>query len=174
MNILAVSHPIPTKYAERIYNERKNVFVGKSYLGKASVGDKFIIYESHGARAYTGWADIKSIGKQKTSIIARKYGKNLIITKDELQEYANGKSEMNVIEFENFEKFKNPVKPSSCLSTTTVMLCASCAACVRILRGSENIRPLTWPARASRTSPIFSNMPSRLTSSRKKWLSSLI
>ena len=110
--IKAVSHPIPTEYAERIYNEGKTVFVSKSYLGKVSEGDKFIIYESHGAKAYTGWADIKSIGKQKTSNISRKYGTRLMITKEELQEYAKGKLEMNVIEFENFEKFKNPVKPS--------------------------------------------------------------
>ncbi|MEL7672016.1 DUF365 domain-containing protein [Methanobacterium sp.] len=110
--IKGVSHPIPTEYAERIYNEDKTVFVSKSHLGKASEGDKFIIYESYGAKAYTGWADVKSISKQKTSDITRKYGKKLMITKRELQEYAKGKSEMNVIEFENFEKFKNPVKPS--------------------------------------------------------------
>lgn len=109
--IKGVSHPIPTEYAERIYNEGKTVFVGKSYLGKVSPGDKFIIYESHGAKAYTGWADIKSISKQKTNSISSKYGNKLIISKEELQEYAKGKSEMNVIEFENFQKFKNPVVP---------------------------------------------------------------
>lgn len=112
MKIVALAHPIPTEYAKRIYNEGKTVFVGKSYLGRVSPGDKFIIYESRGARAYTGWADIKSIGKQKTNTIASKYGKKLMITKEELQEYAKGKSEMNVIEFENFEKFKNPIKPT--------------------------------------------------------------
>ena len=67
--IMAVSHPIPTEYAERIYQDGKKVFVGKSYLGKVSKGDKFIIYESHGAKAYTGWANIKSIGKEKTNSI---------------------------------------------------------------------------------------------------------
>ena len=109
--IMAVSHPIPTEYAERIYQDGKKVFVGKSYLGKVSKGDKFIIYESHGAKAYTGWADIKSIGKENTSNIIKKHGKSLIITKKELQEYAKGRKEMNVIEFENFEKFKKPVVP---------------------------------------------------------------
>lgn len=112
MKIVAVSHPIPTEYAERIYYNGKTVFLGKSYLGKVSPGDKFIVYESHGAKAYTGWADIKSIGKQKTGSIIRKYGKKLMISKEEFQEYAKGKTEMNVIEFENFEKFKKPVKPS--------------------------------------------------------------
>ena len=111
MKIVAISHPIPTEYAERIYSEGKTVFVGKSYLGKVTPGDKFIIYESHGAKAYTGWADIKSIGKQKTNIIFRKYGKKLMINKDEFQEYTKSRSEMNVIEFENFEKFKKPVIP---------------------------------------------------------------
>lgn len=111
MKILGVSHPIPTEIAKRVYNEDKTVFISKSYLGKVNPGDKFIIYESHGAKAYTGWANIKSIGKQKTNLIIRKYGKKLIISKEELQEYAKGKSEMNIIEFENFEKFKKPIKP---------------------------------------------------------------
>ncbi len=111
MKIVAVSHPIPTEYAERIYNEGKTVFVCKNYLGKVEPGDKFIIYESHGAKAYTGWADIVSLGKQKTSTITRKYGNKLMVTKEEFQEYAKGKPEMNVIEFENFQKFNKPVVP---------------------------------------------------------------
>lgn len=109
--IVGVSHPIPTEYAERIYKDGKTVFCCKPYLGKVSPGDKFIIYESHGEKAYTGWADIKSIGKQKTNSITRKYGKKLMVTKDEFQIYAKGRSEMNVIEFKNFEKFNKPVKP---------------------------------------------------------------
>lgn len=111
MEIMGVSHPIPTEYALRIYNEGKNVFIGRSFLGKVVPGDKFIIYESYGAKAYTGWADIKSIGKQNTSAIIRKYGKKLMITKVEFDEYSHNREEMNIIEFENFEKFKNPVKP---------------------------------------------------------------
>lgn len=111
-DIIGVTHPIPTKYAERIYAEGKTVFIGKSYLNKVSKGDKFIIYESQGAKKYTGWADIKSIGKEKTSNIMRKFGNNLMITKEELQVYAKGRLEMNYCEFENFEKFENPVKPS--------------------------------------------------------------
>lgn len=111
MKIFGVSHPIPTEYAERIYNENKTVFIAISYLGKVSPGDKFIIYESYGAKAYTGWADIKSIGKQKTNTILRKYGNKLIVTSNEFKEYSKGRSEMNIIEFENFEMFKKPVVP---------------------------------------------------------------
>lgn len=111
MKIMAVSHPIPTKYAQRIYNDGKSVFVNKSSLTKVSQGDKFIIYESHGAKAYTGWADIKFIGKQKTSEIIRKYGERLMVTKDEFWEYAGNRTEMNIIDFENFEKFKKNVIP---------------------------------------------------------------
>ena len=99
--IKGVTHPIPTEYAERIYNEGKTVFVSKKLLGRVLKGDKFIIYESHGAQAYTSWADIKSIGKQKTSSINRKYGNKLMLTKKELKEYAKDRTEMNVIEFEN-------------------------------------------------------------------------
>jgi len=111
MEIIGVSHPIPTEYANRIYNDGKTVFITKSYLGKVSKGDKFIIYESWGEKAYTGWADIISVGKQKTSSISRKYGTKLMITAKELKEYGKNRQLMNVIEFENFEKFENPVKP---------------------------------------------------------------
>jgi len=112
MKIVGVSHPIPTEIADRIYKRKKNVFVGKRCLCKVSRGDKFVIYESQGARAYTGWADIKYIGKIKTNSVTRQYGKKLMITADEFKEYSKGRKEMFVIEFENFEKFKKPVKPS--------------------------------------------------------------
>jgi len=111
MEIKGVSHPIPTEYAERIYNNGKTVFVSKSHLGKVEKWDKFIIYESHGAKAYTGWADIVSIQKMKPSAITRKYKNQLIITAEELKEYTKNRTEMNVIEFENFQKFKKPVVP---------------------------------------------------------------
>jgi len=112
MKILGVSHPIPPKYAKRIYNENKTVFVGKRCLCKVSKGDKFIIYESYGKKAYTGWANINEIGKIKTDSVIKKYGEYLIVTKEEFDEYSKGRKEMFVIEFENFQKFKNPVKPS--------------------------------------------------------------
>lgn len=111
MKISGVSHPIPFKLAERIYKDDKTVFVGKRCLCKVSPGDKFIIYESHGAKAYTGWSDIKFIGKMKANKIIKKYGNKLMIDNNELKEYSNGRIEMFVIEFENFEKFKTPVKP---------------------------------------------------------------
>lgn len=111
MKIKGVSHPIPTKFAERIYNNNKSVFVGKSYLGKVSKGDKFILYESYGEKAYTGWGDIKFIGKMKPAEIIKKYNDKLMITEKEFKDYSAGRSEMNVIEFDNFEKFKKPVPP---------------------------------------------------------------
>jgi hypothetical protein len=111
MKLVGVSHPIPPDYAKRIYNEGKNVFTGKRCLCKVSKGNKFIVYESQGAKAYTGWADIKFIGRMKPNSISRKYGKKLMINKDEFKEYSKGRTEMFVIEFENFEKFDTPVKP---------------------------------------------------------------
>ncbi len=111
MDVMGISHPIPTEYATRIYYENKNVYIGKRYLHKVSKGDKFIIYESRGAKAYTGWADIKFIGKMKPKDIIRKYKEGMMITKEELKEYSKGISTMVVIEFENFEKFKKNVTP---------------------------------------------------------------
>ncbi|HOI71417.1 MAG TPA: DUF365 domain-containing protein [Methanobacterium sp.] len=111
MKIVGVSHPIPTEIAERIYEENKNVFVGKRCLCKVGKGDKFIIYESQGAKKYTGWADIKFIGRMKPKSISKRYGKKLMITGKELKEYSKDRKDMFVIEFENFQKFSKPVKP---------------------------------------------------------------
>ena len=90
MKIVGVSHPVPPKFAKRIYNKEKNVFIGKKCLCKASKGDKFILYESQDAKAYTGWADIKFIKKMKPNLIFSKYGQKLMINKDELKEYSKG------------------------------------------------------------------------------------
>lgn len=111
MKRVGVTHPIPPEYAERIYKGEKTVFVGKRCLCKVLSGDKFIIYESHRSQAYTGWADIKYIGRIKTNSVIKKYGKKLMITRREFEEYSKGRKEMFVIEFKNFEKFKNPVVP---------------------------------------------------------------
>ena len=111
MTICGVSHPIPTKYAKKIYNEGKTVFVGNSYLGKASKNDKFIIYESWGAKAYTGWANIEFIAKMKPSEILTKYKKDMMIDIKDFKEYSKNRKLMTVIKFNNFEKFKHPIKP---------------------------------------------------------------
>ena len=92
MEIKGVTHPIPTEYAERIYNDEKTVFISKRQLGKVSKGDKFIIYESHGAKAYTGWADILSIQKMKPTAITGKYKNQLMVTAEELKDYAKNRS----------------------------------------------------------------------------------
>jgi len=109
--IFGVTHPIPKWFAERIYNEDKTVFISKSHRGKVSKGDKFVIYESRGAGAYTGWADIISVEKVDRREILKKYKKDLMITENEFKKYSFGRKDMNIIVFENFEKFKKPVVP---------------------------------------------------------------
>lgn len=111
MEIIGVTHPIPKKFAKRIYDGKKNVFVGNSFLNKVSKGDKFIIYESRGEGAYTGWADIKKIGKATPEELWQTFNNRLIVTEEEFKIYSKNRKEMNFIEFKNFEKFKNTVKP---------------------------------------------------------------
>ena len=36
-----------------------------------------------------------------------------MITNKEFKEYSKGRSEMSIIEFDNFEKFKTPIKPKN-------------------------------------------------------------
>lgn len=110
MKRIGITHPIPTQYAKRIYDENKNVFVSKRHLRKVSKGDIFVIYESHGEMAFTGWAKIKFTGLLPKNNIIRDFHERLFITKKEFEIYSKGKSVMNVIEFEDFEKFNKPYK----------------------------------------------------------------
>ena len=48
--------------------------------------------------------------------ILKKYEDLLFISKDEFKKYATKRREMNVIEFENFEKFVKPVIPKRYVS----------------------------------------------------------
>lgn len=111
MEILGVSHPVPTEYASRIYEENKTVYIGRRALKKAPIGSKFVVYESYGAKAFTGMGDIKFIGLMAPKDILEKYKDKMIVTINEFNDYSKGEKQMNVIEFENFEKFQNPVKP---------------------------------------------------------------
>ena len=111
MDIIGIAHPLPTKYAKRIYEDGKNVFISKSYLGKASEGDKFILYESHGAKKYTGMAKIKFISEMDSIDILKHYKDNLIISEEEFKEYVGNRKKMAVVEFEDFKMFEIPVKP---------------------------------------------------------------
>lgn len=115
MEIFGVSHPVPKQFAKRIYNENKTVFVGKKYLSKAS-GKKFVIYESRGAGAYTGWADIEFIEKMDFKEIIKEYKDDLFITPEEFKEYVGRSSLFTVIKFKNFEKFKKTVVPKRFVS----------------------------------------------------------
>lgn len=114
--IMAVTHPVPTEFAERIYKDNKTVFVSKRHLGNVSPGDKFVVYESHGARAYTGWADIKLITKMNPRTILKEYKDGLMLARAEFKEYSKNKEYMNLIEFENFEMFKKKVVPKRYVS----------------------------------------------------------
>lgn len=113
MKIVGVSHPIPTEYAKRIYEENKTVYIGRRALKRAPIGSKFVIYESYGAKAFTGMGDIKFIGLMSPKDIIKKYKDKMIVTIDEFNQYSKGEKQMNVIEFEKFEKFKTPVKPKN-------------------------------------------------------------
>jgi hypothetical protein len=116
MEIFGLTHPIPEKFANRIYEDKKTVFVGKSFLNKVKIGDKFVIYESHGKKAYTGWANIKLITQMQPSEIIKKYGDKLIINEKEFREYSKNRNKLTIIEFESFQKFKNIVIPKRWVS----------------------------------------------------------
>lgn len=111
MKICAITHPVPKIYAKRIYDDDKTIFVCKNYLNKINDNGRFVLYESRGIGAYTGWADIDFMQKMEPKKIINVYRNDLFLTEDELKEYSKKRTHMTIIRLKNFEKFRNPVFP---------------------------------------------------------------
>ncbi len=115
MKIKGVCHPIPQDIAEIIY-EGKRTFVVKSLLKKTKKNHKFLLYESRGSKAYTGWGDIDIVEHMHPLEIWNKYQKQLVLDKNNYFKYVSKKSVVTVIKLKNFELFPEKIIPKTFVS----------------------------------------------------------
>ena len=113
--IKGIIHPVPSNIAERIY-AGKRFIVFKSLLRKAKPGLTFILYESKGAGAFTGWANIVSIKKMDSIELWKQYGDLLPLNKSEYGNYIGKKPIVDLIEIDHFQYFNEKFIPSKSIS----------------------------------------------------------
>lgn len=88
--IIGVIYPIPFKFVNRIFEDKRNVFV--KYVshpnGKRINFKKVLFYESRGNKQIIGEATIKANEFLTPLEALEKYGEKVFLEKDELIEYA--------------------------------------------------------------------------------------
>ena len=89
MSTAAVIFPIPKQFVNRLLVEKRNVFV--KYLArsslKLSVKNRLLFYVSHSSKEIIGEGTIEEISFLTPSEALLKYGKQLFLDDNELEEY---------------------------------------------------------------------------------------
>lgn len=116
--IIGVVYPIPLQYVNRIFLQKRNVFV-KYIRGtntKIQSGHKVIFYASHGLKEVVGEGTIDSIEFLTPDEVWQKHGEKIFLDKKELQEYTfsqpnrTSTKKMLVITLRKLKKYKNGIK----------------------------------------------------------------
>ena len=117
--VVAVVFPLPSHLVNRLFDERKTVFV--KYLarpGKTRIksGQKILFYVSKGRKEILGEGSIKSTEFLTPSETLKKYSHDLFLTKEELESYTkqsssrNSKKKMLVLRLAELKRFKKPIR----------------------------------------------------------------
>lgn len=115
MKIMGVCHPIPKNIAEKIYSGKRGLVIN-SFMKKTKKGQKFLLYESHGAKAYMGWGNIELVENNHPSQIWSKYKEELVLDKKNFFEYVSKKSNVTFIKLKDFQLFDKEIIPKNFVS----------------------------------------------------------
>jgi len=98
-DIVGVIYPIPLDFVNRIFVEKKKVFV--KYVAhetcvRLAPKSKILFYASHGQKEIVGEAVIKTIEFLTPIRVLEKYGDNVFLNRDELMKYASQQSSRTI------------------------------------------------------------------------------
>ena len=86
--IIGATFPVPNELLDRIFKEKKNVFVKPATLTRLKPGMKIIFYASHKNQGYAGEAEIEHVEIVKNPMeILKKYKDKVFLTEMEFKEY---------------------------------------------------------------------------------------
>lgn len=89
---IGVIYAIPEKVANRIFNEKKDIFVKflpkRVRTLKLKLKSKFLIYASKSNKRVIGEATIKNIEFMDVEEVLKKYDNRIFLNKKELEEYS--------------------------------------------------------------------------------------
>ena len=115
MRIVGVCHPIPKDISEEIYSGKRSL-VFNSFMKKIKKGQKFLLYESQGAKAYTGWGNIELVENNYPSQIWSKYKDELVLDNKNFFNYVSKKSTVTFIRLKDFQLFNKIIIPKNFVS----------------------------------------------------------
>lgn len=127
--LIGVIFPLPKNAIDFMYSNNRDVYVkytshhqtGKSRINK---GATLYIYQSGGSKSVIGEAIIAKVDFLSMDTILERYSERLMISDDELKQYASGRENKKalVLELEGLKRYKNEIKLSSPLTMTGIYL----------------------------------------------------
>ncbi len=118
-NIIGHIYPVIHSLIPRILDQNKMFLKISRGKKKLNQGDKLLFYASREIKKVVGEAEIKNIEYLSKDEALNKYGSNLFLTKDEINQYIRNplvrdKSstiKMAVFNLKNQKRYSNPFKP---------------------------------------------------------------
>ncbi|CAB49790.1 DUF365 domain-containing protein [Pyrococcus abyssi] len=121
MDIVGVTFPVPREFLDRIFKEKKRVFVKPATL-RVEPGMKVIFYASRKDQGFYGEAEVEGVESfASVEEIIEKYGDELFLTPEELRKYERDRKRWQsrgrrarpwlVIRLRNVREYKRKVKP---------------------------------------------------------------
>ena len=115
--IIGVVYPIPLQYINRIFIQRRNIFVKyiRGTRTKIQSGHKAIFYASHGSKEIVGEGTIESIKFLTPDEAWQKYGEKIFLNRKELNEYTTRQpkrtstKKMLVLELRELKKYEKGI-----------------------------------------------------------------
>ena len=138
-DIIGVIFPIFRRHFQRLLDDEKTVFV--KFVARAfrrlRSGSRLFFYESRGNKEIVGEARVVDINSGTPDELLRKFGKNLILTRRELEEYTGDRrtKEMLVLVVRNARKYAIPLRLNKSVSMAGLYMTKE------MYRGMRTVRP---------------------------------
>jgi len=115
-DIIGIIFPLLRSHVQRFLEGRKKVFVKfccrETAPVRSQLGSRLFFYESRGSKEIVGEARISEVSSGTIEEVLSRFGDNLFLTRDELEEYARGRraKKMLVLVAENAKRYTSPLK----------------------------------------------------------------
>lgn len=113
--IVGAIFPLPSELISRIFDEGRTVFVKVPTVYKdLRPNSKILFYASGNVRAIVGEGTAEAVEMLEPEEALKKYGKKLMLNKEELAAYVRGKPRARrllVIPLKDLRRYRRPYKP---------------------------------------------------------------
>ena len=115
MKVIGAVFPLPSHLVDRIFKDKRNVFLKPPTVYKdLKKGSKILFYASGEIREIIGEGTAEKVELLKPEEAVRKYGKKLFLNPEEVSEYLKGRrraSKVLVIVLRDLKRYRRGYKP---------------------------------------------------------------